>query len=229
MTSILIAPHMMSGSKFLQRIASKTLDLRIRRRIRLDHAPDLTIEVPHAFVLPVLQNDFHAPGAFFIKVDFRSEYIMSLENIVRVIGREFLFEYLFAFWILENQSAFVLAPLKRCSKSDNPVAFHERGKLLDFKDIEQAVHIEMAFIVVFRLVAEKDISAVKVLHELPHDSKSQASTDNRQLPAINMNVTAFMLLSTVIATIRRIVKNGPVVSQPRALLQWKQQVRKCRE
>lgn len=79
---------------------------------------------------------------------------MTFENVIGVIGCEFLGQNQLAFWILDRELAFVLAPFVRRSEAHDPGAIHRCRYLVDFQNVEETVDVEHAAIVVFSLFAE---------------------------------------------------------------------------
>jgi hypothetical protein len=90
--------------------------------IFFDSHPKGSLEIPNSVVFPVAQDNFGCPLTFFCEDEIGAEYIVPLEDGIRVIGTEVDAEHVFAFGIDNRNGAFVLAPFIRGSESDYPQA-----------------------------------------------------------------------------------------------------------
>ena len=98
----------------------------------MKRAPELALNVPHIFVFPVAQRHFDGPGAIMVDVDLWFKNVVTFENVIRIIGREFLGKDDFALWIFDDELAFVLPTFVRRSKTHNPGTIHRGRYLVDF-------------------------------------------------------------------------------------------------
>jgi len=98
--------------------------------ISLLSAPELALDVPHVLVFPVAQGHCDGPCAILVDIYFWFKHIMTFENVIGVIGCEFLGQNQLAFWILDRELAFVLAPFVRRSEA------HDPGAIQPFRRIE---------------------------------------------------------------------------------------------
>lgn len=91
---------------------------------------------------------------------------MSLEDVVGIVGVEFLFEYLSSFRIFDGDDAFVLAPLIWRSETYYHRAVHFHRQLFADEQIEESFRIDASVLFVFRLLAKEDVAGMQVLHKL---------------------------------------------------------------